>query len=154
MNAQVVVARHTTAPSAVRAIRVRRTDDAPLTASTQVVRLFLDDGMAVVPQGGPCVVDVRDAGTLLRETGGCQHFGGAAGVSQTPAVDRSKTLERVARGGYRGARARREAHHAHPRERRSPRGSRPRRPRRIRARRRWRCWRATFPCSWGARAGR
>lgn len=34
--------------------------DDPLGASTQAVRLFVDRGMAVVPTGGPCFVDVRD----------------------------------------------------------------------------------------------
>lgn len=35
-------------------------------ASTQVVRLFLDDGMPVVPRGGPCVVDVRDVAAAVQ----------------------------------------------------------------------------------------
>lgn len=35
-------------------------------ASTQAVRLFLDEGMAVVPQGGPCFVDVRDVAIAVQ----------------------------------------------------------------------------------------
>lgn len=42
-----------------------------------------EQGNVFVVRGGERlrgVIDVRDAGALLRETGGCQHFGDAAGV--------------------------------------------------------------------------
>lgn len=35
-------------------------------ASTQAVRLFLDEGMPVVPEGGPCFVDVRDVAIAVQ----------------------------------------------------------------------------------------
>ena len=55
-------------------------------ASTQVVRLFLDDGMSVVPQGGPCVVDVRDVAAavvsaLTRGRPGQRYLLGGANLS-------------------------------------------------------------------------
>lgn len=39
--------------------------DDPEGEATKVVRLFLDQGMPVVPQGGPCFVDVRDVAAAI-----------------------------------------------------------------------------------------
>lgn len=40
--------------------------DDPNGEATKAVRVFLDDGMSVVPAGGPCFVDVRDVAEAVR----------------------------------------------------------------------------------------
>lgn len=55
-------------------------------ASTQSVRLFLDDSLPVVPEGGPCFVDVRDvadavAAALTRGQGGRRYLLGGGNSS-------------------------------------------------------------------------